>query len=155
MGELSDVDKEIVRRAAARDSRGAAELLASAYTRWLKSVGRRSVPASDVDDVCGKVWTVVAAGVPPTLEYPRGWLARIAYNKIGNALRERSYQALDSALAEKPMWRSSVTSVRGKLERAEQLDRIRRANPAPAPRDRELLHLAFIDGLKPAAIIAA
>jgi DNA-directed RNA polymerase specialized sigma24 family protein len=156
VGESSDAaDIEIVRRAAAGDARGAAALLATTYRRWLFGFVRRRVPAAAIDEICGKVWEVAAGGVPPDLASPRGWLAGVAFHKIGHALRERSVEALDSALAQKPMWRSSATSVRGKLVRAEQIAQVQRAIAALAPDDRELIHLAFTDGLKPAEIVAA
>jgi RNA polymerase sigma-70 factor (ECF subfamily) len=142
-------DAEIVARARAGDTRGAAELLAKAYQKWLHGFVRRRVPAAAVDEICGKVWEVVAAGVPADLSAPRGWLVGIAFHKIGHALRARSFDALDSTVSQ------HVTSVRGKLIRAEQIDELRRAIAGLPPDDRELLHLAFTDGLKPAEIVAA
>ncbi|HTJ43849.1 MAG TPA: sigma-70 family RNA polymerase sigma factor [Kofleriaceae bacterium] len=132
----------------------AAELMKT-YKRWLAGFVRRRAPAGAVDDICSKVWEVVAAGVPADLEHPRGWLAAIAFHKIGHALREKSFAALDSALAEKPMWKSSMTSARGKLVRAQQVEQLRRAIASLPPDDRELIHLTFTDGLKPAEIVAA
>lgn len=151
----AEADGEIVRRARAGDARGAAAMLAKTYRRWLTGFVRRRAPAAAVDEICGKVWEVVAAGVPADLAAPRGWLAGIAFHKIGHALRERSLDALDSGLAQKPMWRSSAASVRTKLVRAEQTEQVRRAIAALPADDRELIHLAFTDGLKPLEIIAA
>ena len=149
MGDTADADDEIRQRARGGDARGAAALLAETYKTWLRGFVRRRVPPAEIDDVCGKVWEVVATGVPADLASPRGWLAGIAFHKIGHALRMRSFDALDSTVSQ------HVTSIRGKLIKAEQIDEVRRAIAALPPEDRELLHLMFTDGLKPAEIVAA
>jgi RNA polymerase sigma factor (sigma-70 family) len=150
-----EIDEEIVRLARAGEAQASAALMAKTYRRWLLGFVRRRARPETVDDVCAKVWLVVARKMPRDLRSPRGWLARIAFNTIGHALNARSVDELDSELAQKPMWRSTTVSVRGKLMREQQMDQVRRAIAALEPADRELIHLAFVDGLKPAEIVEA
>jgi RNA polymerase sigma factor (sigma-70 family) len=150
-----DVDAEIVRLAAAGDARKAADLLARTYQKFVRDYIRRRVRANAVDDVAAKVWSVVASKVPTDLASPRGYLVGIARHKIGHALDERSHHALDSFIAEQPMWKSASSSVRGKLARAQQIEAVRAAVAALDAYDRELIQLSFIDGLRPAEIAAA
>jgi RNA polymerase sigma factor (sigma-70 family) len=149
------VDAEIVRLAGAGDARGAARLLAQAYQQHVRDYVRRRVRADAVDDVCAKVWAVIAAGVPADLASPRGYLIGIARHKIGHALDERSFADLDSVVAAQPMWRSASRSTRSKLIRAQETAEIRRAIAALDAYERELVILSFVDGLRPAEIAAA
>src|SRR5690349_15724841 len=128
-------DDEIRRLAAAGDVRGAAARMATAYTAFVRGYIRRRVPAHLADDLAGKVWLVVARKVPADLMRPRGWLVRIADNVILHAHDQRSFEALDSALAAKPMWRSTTTDPRGKVKRAEEAAELHAAITALPPRE--------------------
>lgn len=152
---MDPIDAEIVRLAAANDSRGAAALMAKTHAAFLRSYVRRRVRNRAVDEVCAKVWEVVSAKVPPDLESPRGYLVGIARHKIGHALDEKSFQALDSAVAEQPMWHSVSKSARGKLVRAQAIEELRSAIAELDDYDRELVQLSFIEGLRPAEVAVA
>lgn len=146
---------EIVRLAEAGEARKAADLLARTYQTFVRDYVRRRVRANAVDDVTAKVWAVVAAKVPADLKSPRGYLVGIARHKIGHAFDEKSHHALDSLIAERPMWKTASSSARGKLAKAEQVEAVRAAVAALDDYDRELIQLSFIDGLRPAEIAAA
>ena len=148
-------DAEILRLAAAGDVKRAADLLARTYQAFLRGYIRRRVKPNAVDDVAAKVWSVVASKIPTDLASPRGYLIGIARHKIGHALDEKSHHALDSFIAEQPMWKSASSSARGKLARAQQVEAVRAAVAQLDDYDRELIQLSFIDGLRPAEIAAA
>src|SRR5688572_7506656 len=134
MGASTDeIDQEIKRLAAAGETAAAAALMTKTYRRWLEGFVRRRARPETVDDVCAKVWLVVARKLPRDLRYPRGWLAGIAFRTIGHALNARSVDELDSELAQKPMWRSTAVSVRGRLIREQQIDQLKRAIAALDP----------------------
>jgi RNA polymerase sigma factor (sigma-70 family) len=86
---------------------------------------------------------------------PRGYLIGIARHKIAHAIDERSFEALGSDLAERPMWRATTKSARAKLARALDAEALRRAIAALDGDDRELIQLSFIEGLRPAEIAVA
>ena len=152
---MDPIDAEIVRLAAANDSRGAAALMAKTHAAFLRNYVRRRVRTRAVDEVCAKVWEVVSKKVPPDLESPRGYLVGIARHKIGHALDERSFQALDSAIAEQPMWHTKSASARGKLVRAQAIEELRDAIADLDDYDRELIQLSFIEGMRPAEVAVA
>jgi RNA polymerase sigma factor (sigma-70 family) len=149
------VDARIVALAQAADAQKAAELLAKTYQGFVRDYVRRRVKANAVDEVWSQVWAVVAKNVPADLRSPRGYLIGIARHKIGHALDQRSFDAIDSALAEQPMWRSRSGSARSKLARAQQIEEVRAAIAALDPEDRELIQLSFHEGLRPAEIAVA
>ena len=149
-------DAEIVRLAAAGDHKAAAARMAKAYQSFVRDYVRRRVRESAVEDVCAKIWAVVATKVPADLISPRGYLVGIARHKIGHAYDEKSHEALDSALAERrQLWRSQSKSIRGKLARAQEIEEVRAAVAELDEHDRELIQLSFIDGLRPAEIAIA
>jgi RNA polymerase sigma factor (sigma-70 family) len=143
------IDYEIVALAAARDIRGAAALLAKAYLKFLRDYVRARVRPGAVDDICGEVWAVVSRKVPADLASPRGYLIAIARNKVGHALNEHSFQALDASVA------ALSTSPPSKLGRAQKAEELRAAVAALDPYDRELLHLSFHENMKPSEIAVA
>ena len=155
MADADQTDDEIVRLAADGKVSAAAALLVSTYGPFVRDYVRRRVRASAVEDVCAKVWAVVAKKVPADLVSPRGYLVGIARHKIGHALDERSFEALDSLAAERPMWRSTSKSVRGKLALAEETAALRTAIAELDEYDRELIQLSFVDGLRPREIAVA
>jgi RNA polymerase sigma-70 factor (ECF subfamily) len=151
------VDGEIVRLAAAGDGRGAIGRMAEAYRTYLRGyVARRLDHPARIDDVCSQVWTALAAaGLPAGLSAPRGWLIGIARHKVADALAERSWTAVDSQLAEHPLFRSSVSTPYTKVARKEEAARVLSAMTALDRDDRELVAMRFLDELRPAEIAVA
>ncbi len=155
--DADSADVEIRRLAAGADGRSAIALMAETYRRYLRGyVGRRLDRPAQIDDVCSQVWTALAAaGLPAELEAPRGWLIGIARHKIADALGERSWAALDSQLAEHPMFRSSVSTPFTQLARKEEAARVMTAMAILDRDDRELVAMRFLDELRPAEIAVA
>ena len=151
------VDAEIVRLVVGGDMRGAITRMAEAYRAYLRGyVGRRLADAARIDDVCGQVWTAVAAaGLPVDLQAPRGWLIGIARHKVADALDERSWHTLDSRLAEHPMLRSSVSTPFKKLARKQAVAQVMSAMTILDRDDRELVAMRFLDEMRPAEIAVA
>ena len=150
-------DAEILQLVAAGDLRGAVARMAGAYQAYLRGyVGRRLDRSARIDEVCSQVWAAVAAaGLPADLAAPRGWLIGIARHKIADALDERSWTALDSQLAEHPMFRSSVSTPFKRLARKQAAAQVMTAMAILDRDDRELVALRFLDELRPAEIAAA
>lgn len=155
--DADPVDVEIVGLLAGGDVRGAITRMAEGYRSYLRGyVGRRLSSAAQVDDVCGQVWTAVAAaGLPAELKAPRGWLIGIARHKIADALDAPSWHTIDSQLAEHPMFRSSVSTPFKKLAHKQEVAQVMTAMTTLDRDDRELVAMRFLDELRPGEIAVA